>query len=73
MGTGNTLPLAGETPLVGRGPASLSVMRRMTRQLAYDAGGKKLDKVHLLSGNRPLPKQQLDKQHLNEPNSSKQA
>ncbi|ETT77648.1 hypothetical protein C173_03994 [Paenibacillus sp. FSL R7-277] len=66
MGTGNT-PLAGETPLRGRGPASVSFTRRMTRQLAYDAGGKELDKLHLLTGNGPMPGQQLDKQHLNEP------
>ncbi|WP_339254816.1 hypothetical protein [Paenibacillus sp. FSL P2-0136] len=45
----------------------------MTRQLAYDAGGKELDKLHLLTGNGPMPGQQLDKQHLNEPVSPKLA
>ncbi|WP_341187686.1 hypothetical protein [Paenibacillus sp. FSL H7-0756] len=56
VGAGNTLPLAGETPAKGEGQASVSYTRLMIMPLAYDAGGKELDKVHLLSGNRPFAK-----------------
>lgn len=65
-------PLAGETRLRG-GPSQRKIHAPLIRQLAYDTVGKELDKLHLLTGNRPLPIQQLDKQHLNEPIFSKLA